>query len=400
MRIALDRFTAPLFGWIPDLSAVPVRRQVMIGVAASVLLHLLALVAMALLAGVVRKPDDLAKARPQPEELELRIIQPEEPEILPAPVAPEKQFIDSRGLAESKPAANPVFETDKDMTAASEKAAGGALPLPSQDGRGRFDNVFDTKKSSVGPAKEPPAPLLEIASAQPSPPAQAQPPAKEMPAQEKSAPAQPAATPPPKAAEKTDAAAVAKATLEKLREVEKKRDDEIALAAKQLPPLPAAVTKLERPPEPPIPRAIPVHPAPQQMAKLTKPGYQPEQEKSRVEGSITNRGKNAVDAVATPLGKYKAQVYNAIGSRWLYYVKSRMDVLAIGTARVSFFVTSTGRVQDIRVDGNTANASFAEVCERAIRDAEISQPPAGSLDQMRDGRLEYSITFTLYSLRE
>ena len=400
MRIAAGRFTTPLFGWIPDLSAVPVRRQVMIGIAASVLLHLLALVVMALLAGVVRKPDDLAEARPQPEELELQIIQPEEPKILPAPVAPEKQFIDSRGLAESKPAANPVFETDKDMTAASEKAASGALPLPGQDGRGRFDNVFDTQKSSVGPAKAPPAPVLEIASAPPSPPAQARRPAKEMPAQEKSAVAQPAATPPPKSAEKTDAAALAKATLEKLREVEKKRDDEIALAAKKLPPAPAAVTALERPAEPPIPRAIPVQPAPQQMAKLSRPGYQPEQEKSRVEGSITNRGKNAVDAVATPLGKYKAQVYNAIGSRWLYYVKSRMDVLAIGTARVSFFVTSTGRVQDIRVDGNTANASFAEVCERAIRDAEISQPPAGSLDQMRDGRLEYSITFTLYSLRE
>ena len=166
----------------------------------------------------------------------MRIIQPEEPQILPAPVEPEKQFIDSRGLAESTPAANPVFETDKDMTAASEKAAGGDVPLPSQDGRGRFDRVFDTKKSSVGPVKEPPAPLLEVASAPPTPPA------KEMPAQEKSAPTPPAATPPPKTADKTDAAAVAKATLEKLREVEKKRDDEIALAAKQLPPLPQPVT--------------------------------------------------------------------------------------------------------------------------------------------------------------
>ncbi len=397
MRTAIDRFTAPLFAWIPDISAVPMRRQVMLGIAASVVLHLLAFLVMALLAGVVRKPVDLTQARPQPEELEMRIIEPEEPKILPAPVEPEKQFIDSRGLTESKPAANPIFETDKDMTAASEKAAGGDVPLPSQDGRGRFDNVFDTKKSSVGPVKEPPAPLLEIASAPPTPPA------KEMPAQEKSTSAQPAATPPPKTVDKPDPAAVAKATLEKLREVEKKRDDEIALAAKALPPLPTAVTKLEKPE---ILRAIPVHSAPPQMAKLTtpappsKPGYQPEQEKSKVEGSITNRGKNAVDAVATPLGKYKAQVYNAVGSRWLYYVKSQMDVLAIGTAKVSFFVTRAGKVQAIHVDGNTANASFAEVCERAIRDAEISQPPAGSLDQMRDGRLEYTITFTLYSFRE
>ena len=400
MRTAIGRFTAPLVARLPNLSRVSMGRQVTIGIAVSVVLHLLALLVMAQVANMVRKPADSAQARPLPEELEMRIIEPEEPKILAAPVAPEKQFIDSRGLAASKPAANPIFETDQDMTAASEKAAGGDVPLPSQDGRGRFDDVFDTKKSSVGPAKEPPGPLLEAAAAPP-------PPAKEMPAQEKPAPAPPAVPPPPKPADKTDAAAVAKATLEKLREVEKKSDDQIALAAKQLPPLPQPVTRLEKPaPEPEIRRAVPVPPPVPQMAKLTapappsKPGYQPEQEKSKVEGSITNRGKSAVDAIATPLGKYKAQVYNAIGSRWLYYVKSQMDVLAIGTAKVSFFVTRAGRVQDIHTDANTANASFAEVCERAIRDAEISQPPAGSLDQMRDGRLEYTITFTLYSFRE
>ena len=399
MRTALDRFTAPLFAWIPDISAVPVRRQVTIGIVASVVLHLLAFLVMALFAGMVRKPVDLAAAKPPPEELEMTIMPPEEPQILAAPVEQEKPFIDSRGLAESKPAANPIFETDKDMTAASEQAANGDVPLPSQDGRGRFDRVFDTKKSSVGPMKEPPAPLLEVASAPPAPPAKA------MPAQEKSTPTPPAATPAPAATPppKTDAAKVAQATLEKLREVDKRRDDEIALAAKSLPPLPAPVTKLE---QPEIRRAIPVPPSPQQMAKLTqpappsRPGYQPEQEKSKVEGNISNRGKNAVDAIATPLGKYKAQVYNAVGSRWLYYVKSQMDVLAIGSAKVSFFVTRTGKVQGIHTDANTANASFAEVCERSIRDAEISAPPAGSLDQMRDGRLEYSITFTLYSFHE
>ena len=275
MRTALDRFTAPLFAWIPDISAVPVRRQVTIGIVASVVLHLLAFLVMALFAGMVRKPVDLAAAKPPPEELEMTIMPPEEPQILAAPVEQEKPFIDSRGLAESKPAANPVFETDKDMTAASEKAANGDVPLPSQDGRGRFANVFDTQKSSVGPVKEPPA--LEIISAPaapPVPPSPAQPPAPQASAQQKSAPAAatpaPAATPPPKTSEKPDPATIAKATLEKLREVEKKRDDEIALAAKALPPLPAPVTKLEPPaPEPVIPRAIPVQP--QQLAKLTTP---------------------------------------------------------------------------------------------------------------------------------
>lgn len=385
MRSAVARFTEPLTAWLPDISRVPVRRQVTIGVLASVLLHLLGFVVMAVLAGVLPQSAEVAPPKP-PEQLELEIMEPEPPKIVAAPVPEEKPFIDSRGLAESKPGENPVFESDKDMTEASEKAAKGELALPSQEGRGRIDNVFETKKAAVGAVGEPPAPL--------TPPPVAPQPEQATPPQEKSPPSPPTATPPPKAKEKPDAAEIAKTTLEKLREVEKKREEEIALQARELPPLPP----------PTVPRE------PQQMAKLTtpapeirppaKPGYQPEQEQSRVEGRITNRGKNAVSAVATPLGKYKAQVYNAIGSRWLYYVKSQMDVLAIGTARVSFAVTSAGRVRDIRVDGNTANASFAEVCERAIRDAEISQPPAGSLDQMRDGRLEYSITFTLYNFHE
>ncbi len=385
MRSAVARWTDPLTAWLPDISRVPVRRQVTIGVIASVVLHLLGFVVMAVLAGMVPKSAEVAPP-PPPEQLELQIVEPEPPRIVAAPVPEEKPFIDSRGLAESKPAEKPVFESDKDMTEASEKAATGDLELPSQEGRGRADNVFETKKAAVGKVEEPPAPT--------APPPVAPQPEQATPPQEKSTPAPPTATPPPKTKDKPDAAEIAKTTLEKLREVEKKREEEIALQARELPPLPPPVAKRE----------------PQQMAKLTtpapeikppaKPGYQPEQEQSRVEGRITNRGKNAVSAVATPLGKYKSQVYNKIGSRWLYYVKSQMDVLAIGTARVSFVVTSAGRVRDIRVEGNTANASFAEVCERAIREAEISQPPAGSLDQLRDGRLEYSISFTLYNFHE
>ena len=399
MRITLDGITAPLTGWIPDISGVPPRRQATIGVIASVVLHLAGFLIMALFAGVLPGMVRPGEVRPQPEQLELQIMPPEEPKIMEAPVAEEKPFIDGRGLAEAKPAEKPVFESDKDMTAASEKPATGELPLPSQEGRGKIDNVFETRKAQLGSAKELP-PVLEIVPA----PVPSAPLARETASHEKPAPTAPAATPRPKTADQPDPAAFAKATLEKLREVETKSDREIALAAKELPPMPTPAAKTE----PPVRPAIPQQPPAPQFAKLTTPapkvpaksGYQPEQEKSRVEGRITNRGKNAVSAVATPLGKYKAQVYNAIGSRWLFYVKSQMDVLAIGTARVSFFVTRAGRVQDIRVEENTANPSFAEVCERAIRDAEISQPPAGSLDQMRDSRLEYTITFTLYNFNE
>ena len=194
-------------------------------------------------------------------------------------------------------------------------------------------------------------------------------------------------------------------------EKERSSDAELALKAKPATELPGTITRLDPVrTKVPVERVVPEVPVPVQLAKLTPPSvahlepkaptYQPEQEKSRVEGMITNRGKNAVSATATPLGKYKSQVYSAIGSRWLYYVKDRMEVLSIGTAKLSFFVTREGRIQGIHVDGNTANASFAEVCERAIREAEISKPPPGSLDQVREGRLEYAITFTLYNFRE
>ena len=380
--------------WIPDISVVAPRKQATIGLLVSVGLHLLAFLLVGLMAGLLPERLNLPTPKRPVEELELVILPREEPKIAVAPVPEEKPTIDSRGLAESKKPTESVFESDKDMTAASEKAATGDVPLPSQEGRGKVDKVFSSQKGTVGVVKEEMVPVLAVVSP----------------------PAPPVSLPPsPKAETKAEAKAEAvkvKAEAEKVPlEKERSSDAELALKAKPATELPGTITRLDPVrTKVPVERVVPEVPVPVQLAKLTPPSvahlepkaptYQPEQEKSRVEGMITNRGKNAVSATATPLGKYKSQVYSAIGSRWLYYVKDRMEVLSIGTAKLSFFVTREGRIQGIHVDGNTANASFAEVCERAIREAEISKPPPGSLDQVREGRLEYAITFTLYNFRE
>ena len=370
--------------WIPDISVVAPRKQATIGLLVSVGLHLLAFLLVGLMAGLLPERLNLPTPKRPVEELELVILPREEPKIAVAPVPEEKPTIDSRGLAESKKPTESVFESDKDMTAASEKAATGDVPLPSQEGRGKVDKVFSSQKGTVGVVKEEMVPVLAVVSP----------------------PAPPVSLPPSPKAEAVKAEAE-KVPLEK----ERSSDAELALKAKPATELPGTITRLDPVrTKVPVERIVPEVPVPVQLAKLTPPSvahlepkaptYQPEQEKSRVEGMITNRGKNAVSATATPLGKYKSQVYSAIGSRWLYYVKDRMEVLSIGTAKLSFFVTREGRIQGIHVDGNTANASFAEVCERAIREAEISKPPPGSLDQVREGRLEYAITFTLYNFRE
>ena len=375
--------------WIPDISVVAPRKQATIGLLVSVGLHLLAFLLVGLMAGLLPERLNLPTPKRPVEELELVILPREEPKIAVAPVPEEKPTIDSRGLAESKKPTESVFESDKDMTAASEKAATGDVPLPSQEGRGKVDKVFSSQKGTVGVVKEEMVPVLAVVSP----------------------PAPPVSLPPSPKAEAVKAETV-KAEAEKVPlEKERSSDAELALKAKPATELPGTITRLDPVrTKVPVERIVPEVPVPVQLAKLTPPSvahlepkaptYQPEQEKSRVEGMITNRGKNAVSATATPLGKYKSQVYSAIGSRWLYYVKDRMEVLSIGTAKLSFFVTREGRIQGIHVDGNTANASFAEVCERAIREAEISKPPPGSLDQVREGRLEYAITFTLYNFRE
>ncbi|MCX6978739.1 MAG: hypothetical protein NTX04_12585 [Verrucomicrobia bacterium] len=381
--------------WIPDISVVAPRKQATIGLMVSVGVHLLAFLVVGLSAGLLPERLKFPKPKPPAAELELVILPREEPKILAAPVPEEKPTIDSRGLAESKKPTESVFESDKDMTAASEKAATGDVPLPIQEGRGKVDKVFSTQKGTVGVVKEEMVPVLAVVSppAPPAPPVSSPPsPKVEMKVETKVEPVK---------------AEVEKVPLEK----ERLSHAELALKAKPATELPGTITRLDPVrTKVPVERIVPEVTLPVQLAKLTPPSvahlepraptYQPEQEKSRVEGMITNRGKNAVSATATPLGKYKSQVYSAIGSRWLYYVKDRMEVLSIGTAKLSFFVTREGRIQGIHVDGNTANASFAEVCERAIREAEISKPPPGSLDQVREGRLEYAITFTLYNFRE
>jgi len=294
-------------------------------------------------------------------------------------------------------ALNPIFQSDENMQAASELPATGDIPLPSQQGRDRPFNAFNTQKSLLGAATaEPFSPAVDTSPPQPqAPPAQNDP----KKAQDSTpAPPAPAATPLPKTVEKQELAA---ATPPPLKTVNKPKEDEIALAAKAGAP-PPPVSKIV--PSTPPPAARPV----EQQAMLTTPaprpktaaksGYQPEQEENRIEGSISNRGKKSVDAVATPLAKYRKQVNDAIGSRWYYYIKPRMDLIAAGSVRISFAIDEQGHISGITIDSNTSNKSFADVCERAVRDAEIQPPPADAVTPLKDGRLECSLTFTFYNL--
>ncbi|MDB6152866.1 MAG: hypothetical protein JWL90_1319 [Chthoniobacteraceae bacterium] len=365
MRELLTRIIAPITARLPDLSRVPARRQVIGALIFSVLLHLLGFLFFlihAWLFPAIRI--DLAASAPKLEEIEIQMIPPapKAPEIAatpePAPV------IDPKGLekADTSPE-RPDFQSSQDMLAGSEKAGNGIEPLPSQNGAKLPFAEFKTQAAILGKEAEPASQPDATPPAPPVPPSPPAPPTPEVP---------PSPPSPPMIA-----------------------------SVPEVPPLKPPENEIAVYPKPP-PKTEPVR---KELAMLATPapraqppkesGFQPELRKTQVEGSISNRGRAGVNAIKTPLGVYQQRLGTQIQARWLYYTKKHSDMLALGTTKVRFFVTQDGRVENVQIVQNDSNQSFANICEQAIREAEVPAPPT-DLDAMRSGRLELTYSFTLY----
>jgi len=127
--------------------------------------------------------------------------------------------------------------------------------------------------------------------------------------------------------------------------------------------------------------------------------YQAYKEKTRLAGSITNRGTSAVNAVGTPLGRYQKTMFDAIGSHWYAYIEQKADLVSLGTTRVLFFVDRSGRVKGLKVVSNDSNEAFANVCLQAILDAKLPPIPEDVASALPPEGLESEIAFTTFSNR-
>jgi TonB family protein len=127
-----------------------------------------------------------------------------------------------------------------------------------------------------------------------------------------------------------------------------------------------------------------------------QPGYRAQKEQTKIEGSISNRGRPGVDAIGTPLGRYRKAIADAIGSRWYYYVNQRMDLITVGDVHIKFVITRSGRVEGVKILSNTANATFGEFCMRSVTEAKIPPLPPDVSAKLDDGRLEIEYHFTIY----
>jgi outer membrane biosynthesis protein TonB len=136
-----------------------------------------------------------------------------------------------------------------------------------------------------------------------------------------------------------------------------------------------------------------VAPTPQQPASA----YRPEKQQTRLAGSITNRGASSVNAVGTPLGRYQKMLYDAVGSRWYYYVNKQRDLISIGTLRLVFSLDRDGKPKNLKVVANSSNESFANVCLQSVLEIELPPMPDDVADTLPPDGLDEEMSFTMYA---
>ena len=90
-------------------------------------------------------------------------------------------------------------------------------------------------------------------------------------------------------------------------------------------------------------------------------------------------------------------ISDAIGSRWYYYMKAKMDLVSVGTAVISAEVDEAGHVTNLRVVSNSANESFANICLQSFQEAKIAPIPPELIPTLPDGRMQLEFTFTTYA---
>jgi len=267
-----------------------------------------------------------------------------------------------------------TFESNANSLAASSAPATGEAPVPSQEGKDRPYMDLKTQDLSLPTIAKPAAP-----EKQPTPPPQPS--------------ATAVATPKPKSSTAPTATPVA--TPQPLVTPE---PDKLAMLTATPPPALRDPEDVEETPEPEVAPTTPpptMRPQPPSAASM----YRPEKEQTRITGRISDRGTSSVDAVATPLGKYKKQVSDAIGGRWYYYMKAKIDLVSIGTAHVEAEVDKNGKIKNLRVISNNANEAFANICLQSFQEAQIPPIPPDLIATLPDGKLPVDFFFTTYANR-
>lgn len=334
------------------------RRKVGFALLVSVVLHLLVGFSLAAFGTVFTPPLPVDESAP-----ELTLVDLAE---APPPTPKNPQFIETDKSKESaeKPK-DQTFESNANSVAASEKAATGTVPLPSQDGVDRPTRDLETHDFS-----------LQSQGSQPQP---------EQPKTE------PPTTPPPK----TKPSEPPKKTTPSPVPSSSPEPEQLAMLTTP-PPAMKAPDETEPSPSPDIASSLaPVAPRPRPEAPSSS--YQSQKQQTRIAGSISNRGPSSVNAVGTPLGRYQKMMYDAVGARWYRHTAEKHDLISIGTTRLTFSIDRSGQITNLKVLENTANETFAIVCLQSVQELKLPPIPEDVAATLPPEGLQQELTFILYA---
>jgi TonB family protein len=267
-----------------------------------------------------------------------------------------------------------TFESNANSIAASKVPASGDAPLPSQEGKEQPFVQMQTQQLS-----------LPSEGAQPQPPA----PPPAAPAPTPTAPPVQTPTPTPKPTPRATATPLPEPLATPAAE-------QLAMLTGTPPPPIRDPQEAEATPPPdaaPTPPLVTPRPLPERPSS----SYQQQKQETKITGAITNRGASAANAVATPLGKYKKSIQDAIGARWYYYITAKSDLASLGTARLSAEVDAQGRVQNLRIISNSANEAFANICLQSFQEAQIPPIPPDLASALPGGRMPLEFSFTYFA---
>lgn len=327
------------------------KKKVTCAVVASILFHLLLLFFFAFWVELKAHQPPIQPPKDD-KPLEITFL----PDVTPPKIAlaptppPERDTIRSDHFQEAAtPPPDALFDSDRDTAAGGGKPGDGPKNRPSVEGRASDELTLQDQEVILGgkpgtssdsvPNKE-----EEKPTPQPTPPAKAE------------------RTPPPTVTPPTPP--------------EPLPDDTLALG--RATPTPAEL-------------ALPTPRPPSGSGQ-----YQPQTRVTRIEGSLSNRGRASLATRGTPLGRYLRQVENAIGSRWYFYIKRDAAFVAPGAVRIIFTIDRSGKAGNLHVLANNSNESFASTCTQSIMDAEFPPIPDEVASTLYTQRLELPFTFTIY----
>jgi hypothetical protein len=347
------------------------RNWVMIFILLSLLAHLLVVVAIVIINRFIPAPD-LKSAPKELTTVSLSLEPPPPPKVPASPPPPPKHiFLPTEADAEAKHKET-LVESDNDtrLKSESKEARNPDSILP--DAAAKREHASSYRDAPNAPSKAQPNPATSASQNE----------------QQKTAQQSPKTSP-----SKQQSTAQAQTTNPNKTDATKPEQNPLPTPAKQV-----AQEQLDAnglPVLPPI-NAPTMAPEQRQQQKATPASSVP-QVAQDVHGAVGAHGEDSPEAMATELGRYKAKVYRAVGSRWYDSVDRQLSLLPVGLVHIQFTIYKDGSVETKVLEGDQgALQLLCTISLDAIRNSAPFDPFTDSMIKQVGDSYTDDFTFSIY----